>query len=108
MFAFIILLEVVAVAITAVGCRLAHRWHRRAGWHLALLGSVMAASIAVFCTEGTYLLNPHRWNWAGVHSKESLSSVIYFFMFLIGLVVLPTLFVVHLYRKKYGDSSHVA
>ena len=108
MFAFIILLEVVAVTLTAIGCRLSFRQHRRAGWYLAVVGAAVAALLAVFCTEGSYLLHPERWSWLGEHSKESLKSVILFFAWLTALAILPALFVVHLYRKKYGDSSHVA
>lgn len=107
-FAFIILLEVVAVALAAVGCRLSFRWHRRAGWYVAVVGAVVAALLAVLCTEGSYLLHPERWSWLGEHSKESLRSVMLFFAWLTGLAILPALFVVHVYRKKYEDTSHVA
>ena len=108
MLVFIILLEVVAVAITAIGCRFSYRHDRRAGWHLAVVGSIVAALLAVFISEGSYLLHPERWSWLGEHSKESLRSVTFFFVWLTGLAIFPALFVVHLYRKKYGDSSHVA
>jgi hypothetical protein len=108
LFAFIILLEAAAVALTAIGCRFSCRRHRLAGWHLAFFGAVVAAMLAVFCTEGSYLLHPDRWSWLGEHSKESLRSVTFFFAWLTGLAILPALFVVHLYRKKYGDTSHVA
>lgn len=107
MFAFIILFEVAAVALTAIGCHWSYRRQRRAGWHLAFCGAVVAAVLAVFCPEGSYLLHPGRWSWLGEHSKESLRSVTFLFAWLTGLAIFPALFVVHLYRKKYGDSSHV-
>jgi len=100
-FAFIILLEVVAATLTAIGCRFSYRHHRRAGWHLAFLGAVMAALLLIFCTEGSYLLHPERWSWVGERSKESLRSVVFFFAWLTSLAILPALFVVHLYHKKH-------
>ncbi len=106
-FAFIILLEAAAAALTAIGCRLSRRWHRHAGWHLALIGAVVAALLAIFCTEGRFLLHPERWSWTGEHSKESFRALTFCFVWLTGMAIIPALFVVHFYRKRNGDSSHV-
>ena len=108
MIPFIVLLEGVAVALTAIGCRFSCRHHRRPGWHLGVVRAIAAALLAVFCTEGRYLLHPERWSWLGEHSNDSLRSVTFSFAWLAGLAILPALVAIHLYRKKYGDSSHVA
>lgn len=108
MIVFILFFEAVAIAITALGCRLAHRRHRQAGWYTGFIAAILAAILFSLPSGWHFLTHPESWSWERRYDKESLSAVLFGFLWLTGMAVPMTLFVVHCYRKKCGDSTRVA
>src|SRR5262249_12643862 len=94
-FIAILLLQVVAVASTAFGCRLAVRHHRQAGWYLALLGAILASVLFVLVTDSGFIFHPDRWE----RSKTSFVIIFRGFLLWLGLTIIPSLIVVRQYRK---------
>ena len=95
-FAAIFMLEVAAVALTALGCRLALRYNHLAGWYLALLGAIVSSILFTLVTDSGFLFHPDRWE----HSKSSFGIVIRGFMLWLGITIIPCLEVVRHYRKR--------
>ena len=48
--------------ITSIGCRRSQVRNRRAGWHLVLLGTVVAALLTGLCIGQGDLFHPSRWD----------------------------------------------
>jgi len=104
-FVAIFLLEVTAVALTALTCQLALRRHRRAGWYLALLGAIGSSVLFVLVTDSGFLFHPDRWE----HSKTSFGIIFRGFMLWVGMTIIPSMIVVRHYRKRViQNEKHVA
>jgi len=100
MIVLILIFEAVVIALTALGCRLKHKWHHRAGWHIGIIGAILAATIFSLPSDWHLLTHLESWSWKRSHDKESLSSVLFGFLWLTGMAVPVALFVVYLYRKN--------
>ena len=104
-FVAIFLLEVAAVALTALGCWLAFRCHRQVGWYLALLGAIGSSVLFVLITDSGFLFHPDRWE----HSKTSFGIILRGFLLWLGMTIIPSLIVVRQYRKRVSQNEkHVA
>jgi len=90
-----------AAFVTTIGCRLASRRHRQAGWHIALLGAVVVAALMMYWDNGSLLFHPSQWS----HNKRSLGSLLSEFMFLMLFSVIPALIVVRHYRQKFKQET---
>lgn len=107
-YAFILLYEAVAVALTAAGCSLALRSGRKTGWYLALLGAVGPAIVAVLASERSdFLFTVVHYNDDGHwgHLTETDSDVRWLFVYLMGIAAIPALLVVHHYRRRFPDRT---
>ncbi len=65
-----LLVALLASYYTSVGCRAAHRRHRRVGWHIALVGAALAAASCMCFIWLGFLLQPGEtpypdifWHW---------------------------------------------
>jgi hypothetical protein len=97
-----VILECAAAFVTGVGCRLASRWHRKTGWYIAVLGAVGVTTLAILWDDGGLLFHPSRWS----QSKRSLDAYIVGFLFMTGVALIPSLFVVLHYRGKSGTAAN--
>ncbi len=62
-FLFVVLL---ASYYTSIGCRLAHRWRRRLGWYIALVGAVLAGVSSVCFMLVGFWLQPGQTPYPGI------------------------------------------
>jgi hypothetical protein len=104
----VIFYEAVVTAITSIGCKLDQKRHRQARWYVGLIGAVLTAALINLPSEWHYLTHPANWSWERRHDKDSLSAIVYGFLWLTGMALPVALFVVYVFRKKYKESSHVA
>ncbi|MEQ1887260.1 MAG: hypothetical protein ABL967_19510 [Bryobacteraceae bacterium] len=107
-YAFILLYEAAAVALTAAGCWLAVKLGRKAGWYLALLGAVGPAIVAVLASESSdYLFTVVHYNEDGHwgHLTESDTDVRWLFALLTGIAAIPALLVVRHYRRRFSNRA---
>jgi hypothetical protein len=99
-FIAIVLFECVAVALTSIGCWWASRRHRRAGWHIGILGA-FALGAAVLLSDGSMLFHPSQWSG----NKRSLDGYIWEFVIATGVGIIPALLVVRHFRKKFTENA---
>jgi hypothetical protein len=105
----VIFYEAVAIAITALGCNLEHRRHCQAAWYVGLIGAILTATIFSLPSDWHFLTHPESWSWGHAHHKEeSLSDLVFEFVWLTGMALPVATFVVYLSRKIHRESSHVA
>ncbi|HTB83443.1 MAG TPA: hypothetical protein VK742_07310 [Candidatus Sulfotelmatobacter sp.] len=97
--------EAMVTAITSVGCKLYQKWHRQAGWYVGLVGAVLTAALISLPSDWHYLTHPQNWSWERRHDKQSLSAVLYGFLWLTGMALPVALFVVYFFRKKHRDRA---
>jgi len=102
-FVIIVLVEIAAVFLASIGCRLASMRRRQAGWHIALLGAVAVAVLVMFWDNGSLLFHPSQWS----ANKRSLGSLLTGFVILTVVGIVPALFVVRHHRKKFRNENHV-
>lgn len=100
-FVIIVLIECAAAFLTSIGCRLASRRHRQAGWYIALLAAVGVAVLFMFLDNGSLLFQPSQWS----HHKCSLESLLIGFVSMIVIGLIPALFVVQHYREKFKKGA---
>ena len=100
-FVATLLLEVAAVALTASGCWLAVKCHRRAGWYFAIFGSIASSFLFVLVTEGDLIFHPVLWP----QSKTSPGVIFGNFMLSLGMTIIPGLIVVRQYRKRVSKNE---
>ncbi|MCX6923664.1 MAG: hypothetical protein NT154_10725 [Verrucomicrobia bacterium] len=96
----IVVLEFVAIAVTSIWCWWASRRHRRAGWHIGILGAV-GVGLAVLLSDGSMLFHPSEWR----ANKRSLDAYIWEFVVTTSIAIIPTLFVVRYFRKKFEEDG---
>jgi hypothetical protein len=104
----VLLYEIVAITMTALGCKLEQRRHRQAGWYVGLIAAILTATIFSILSGWHYLTHPESWSWERGHHKESLSALVFGFGWLSGMALPVTTFVVYFCRKKRRESSYVA
>ena len=97
----IILIECAAVCLASIGCWLASKRHRQAGWHVACLGAVTVAVLVMLWDNGGLLFRPSEWS----ANKRSLESLLFSFVFLIVISVIPALLVVRHHRERFRRSA---
>ena len=105
---FVLFYEAMVTAITALGCKLAQKRHRKPRWYLAFVAAIIVATFISVSSGWHYLTHPANWSWERRHDMDSLSAVVYGFLLLAGMALPVALFVVYFFRKKYKESSHVS
>ena len=102
---FIVLSAAAGAYFTSVGCRRAIARHRRAGWHLTLLGTFVTALITALLIGQGDLFHPSRWDagkvsvWLPVAMISSAAAVVAF---------VASVIVVLVFRARIRDDNTVA
>ncbi len=99
-----LLVALLASYYTSIGCRLAHRRHRRVGWYIALVGAALAAASSIcFILLGTSLqsgLVPYFGIFLQWMLTISLGGSL--------LALVPAAAVVWHYRRRFRTPDRVA
>jgi anti-sigma-K factor RskA len=107
-FIFSILMAASGSFVTSIGCRRAQSHHRRPGWHLIFLATVVTALLAMLYVGQADLFRPARWDehkggtsgfWRPVIFASEAAAVIS------GLSSLAVFFY---FRARYRDVKSVA
>src|SRR5947209_3435959 len=107
-YAFILLYEAIAVALTVASCHLALKWNRKAGWYLAVLGAVGPAILAVVASESSdFLFTVVHYNDDGHWGllTETDADVSRLFVLLTAIAAIPSSLVVRYYRRRFPDKT---
>jgi ABC-type uncharacterized transport system permease subunit len=105
LFVFIVLTGAAGAYFTSIACRRSQARHRRAGWHLALLGTGLTAFITGAFIGQPELFHPSRWDtgkvsiWYPVVISSSAAAVV---------ALVTSLIVVVMFRVRFRDENHVA
>lgn len=96
----IVVLECAAVALTSVGCWFASWRRNRPGWYIGIVGPA-GVGLAVLLSDANMLFHPSEWS---MH-KRSLEAYVWQFAITAGVGVVPALFVVWHFRKKFNNGT---
>jgi hypothetical protein len=104
-FVFIGLTGAAGAYITSIACRRSQARHRRAGWHLALLGTLLTTLITGIFIGQPELFQPTRWDtgkvsiWYPVVVLSSAAAVV---------ALVASMIVVVVFRLRFRDEKQVA
>ena len=102
---FSILTAASGAFFTSIGCRRAHIHHRRPGWHVILLGTVVTVALTILYVGQTDLFHPERWDdykggfWRPVIFASEAAAVV---------ALLSSLAVVCYFRARFANLKTVA
>jgi protein-S-isoprenylcysteine O-methyltransferase Ste14 len=97
---FVILVAAAAAYLTSLACRFVQSRHHKAGWYLGVLGAIAASVLTVLCIYQGDVFHPSKWD-----IERIMIPMIFVISSGIGLV--PALFMVWYYRKRFRDVDHV-
>jgi uncharacterized membrane protein YhaH (DUF805 family) len=98
---FFVLVAVAPAYLTSFACRLVQSRKRKAGWHLGVLSAMAAGLLMVLCIYIAEVFSPSTWD-----DNEIFIPMVFVVASVISLV--PALFMVWYYRKRFRDIDHVA
>ena len=107
-FIFSLLTAASGALFTSIGCRRARIRHRRPGWHLVLLGTVVTVLLTVLCFGQGDLFRPQRWDEYKGGTSGFWRPIIFLSEAAAGVSVLSSLAVILYFRGRFRDVKPVA
>ncbi len=96
-----LLVALLASYYTSIGCRFAHRRHRRAGWHIALVGAATAAVSSICFILLGFLLQRGETPYPGIFWQWMLTISVGGSL----LALVPAAAVIWHYRRRFGTDA---